>query len=87
MNQRLSAPLAWIGQSALDTTASFGRFGHFATGVVRALPDVQTWVRLLAVHMKNQQLPELKSAKMWTIEKIISDVDNRETVAILRKLR
>lgn len=51
MNQRLSAPLAWIGQSALDTTAAFGRFGHFASGVVRALPDVQTWVRLLAVQM------------------------------------
>jgi phospholipid/cholesterol/gamma-HCH transport system permease protein len=51
MNQRLSAPLAWIGQSALDTTAAFGRFGHFASGVFRALPDVQTWLRLLAVQM------------------------------------
>jgi phospholipid/cholesterol/gamma-HCH transport system permease protein len=51
MNQRLSAPLAWIGQSAIDTTAAFGRFGQFAGRVVRAVPDVQTWLRLLAVHM------------------------------------
>ena len=51
MNQRLSAPLAWIGRSALDTTAAFGRFGTFAGGVAKAVPDVATWLRLLAVHM------------------------------------
>ena len=51
MNQRLSAPLAWIGRSALDTTAGFGRFGAFAGGVVKAVPDVSTWLRMLAVQM------------------------------------
>ena len=51
MNHRFSAPLAWIGRSALDRTAEFGRFGTFAGGVARAVPDVSTWVRLLAVHM------------------------------------
>jgi phospholipid/cholesterol/gamma-HCH transport system permease protein len=60
MNQRFTAPLAWIGQSAMDSTAAFGRFGTFAGGVVRAVPDVTTWLRLLAVHMARlgvQSLP------------------------------
>ena len=51
MNQRLGAPLAWIGRSAIDTTAAFGRFGTFASGVARATPDIETWARMLAVHM------------------------------------
>lgn len=51
MNKRFSAPLAWIGRSALDTTAGFGRFGTFAGGVAKAVPDVATWLRLLASHM------------------------------------
>jgi phospholipid/cholesterol/gamma-HCH transport system permease protein len=51
MNQRLSAPLAWVGRSAVDTTAAFGRFGTFATAVVRAVPDAGTWLRMLALHM------------------------------------
>ena len=41
---------------------------------------------LLAVHMKNEQLAALESGKMWKVETVISDVDNRPTVAILRKL-
>ena len=41
---------------------------------------------LLAVHMKNEQLAALESGRMWKVEKVISDVDNRPTVAILRKL-
>ncbi len=51
MNQRLGAPLAWVGRSAIDTTAAFGRFGTFASSVGRATPDVETWLRMLAVHM------------------------------------
>ncbi|HEY0305781.1 MAG TPA: ABC transporter permease [Longimicrobiales bacterium] len=51
MNQRMGAPLAWIGRSAIDTTAAFGRFGTFAGSVARATPDVETWLRMLAVHM------------------------------------
>ncbi len=42
---------------------------------------------LLAVHTKNEQLAELQAGGAWRLEKIISDVDNRQTVAILRKLR
>jgi len=42
---------------------------------------------LLAVHMKAAELAALEKSGLWKIEKIISDVDNRPTVAILRKLR
>lgn len=42
---------------------------------------------LLAVHVKNEQLAQLENSGMWKIEKIVADVDNRPTVAILRKLR
>lgn len=42
---------------------------------------------LLAVHMKTRELEALQRDGMWRIEKIISDADNRETVAILRKQR
>ncbi len=51
MNQRLSEPLAWVGRTALENTAAFGRFGAFISSVVRAVPDVATWLRMLAVHM------------------------------------
>lgn len=47
----VSRPLAWVGRSALGTAAAFGRFGHFAGGVARAVPDVGTWGRLLVVQM------------------------------------
>jgi len=40
---------------------------------------------LLAVHMKNEQLRLLEQSGLWTIEKVVADVDNRPTVAILRK--
>jgi hypothetical protein len=42
---------------------------------------------LLAVHMKAAELAALEKSGLWKIEKVISDVDNRPTVAILRKLR
>ena len=42
---------------------------------------------LLAVHMKAAELAALEKSGLWQIEKVISDVDNRPTVAILRKLR
>jgi 4-amino-4-deoxy-L-arabinose transferase-like glycosyltransferase len=42
---------------------------------------------LLAVHTKVAELAALESSGLWKIEKVISDVDNRPTVAILRKLR
>jgi hypothetical protein len=42
---------------------------------------------LLAVHMKAAELASLEQSGLWRIEKVISDVDNRPTVGILRKLR
>ncbi len=42
---------------------------------------------LLAVHMKAAELAALEQSGLWKIEKVISDVDNRPTVAIFRKLR
>ncbi|HUP88963.1 MAG TPA: ABC transporter permease [Longimicrobiales bacterium] len=51
MRQRALAPVAWVGRSALDTAASFGRFGQFAGAVGRALPDVGTWAKVTVVQM------------------------------------
>lgn len=42
---------------------------------------------LLAIHTKTKEMAALEASGMWKKEKIISDVDNRETVAIFRKLR
>ncbi|HEX9109763.1 MAG TPA: ABC transporter permease, partial [Longimicrobiales bacterium] len=46
-----SAPLAWVGRSAIETAASFGRFGGFAARVARALRDARTWGGLLVAQM------------------------------------
>jgi phospholipid/cholesterol/gamma-HCH transport system permease protein len=51
MYRPLTAPLAWIGRSALETAAGFGRFGHFGANVLRALADTATWPRLLLIQM------------------------------------
>src|SRR5512140_2746791 len=51
MSQAWSAPLAWVGRSALDIAASFGRFGSFATKVGRGVRDVGTWGGLLVSQM------------------------------------
>ena len=51
MRERALAPIAWVGRSALTTAASFGRFGSFAGGVARAVPDAGTWGRLVVMHM------------------------------------
>ena len=42
---------------------------------------------LLAVHTKTEQLGWLERSGLWKIEKVVADVDNRPTVAILRKVR
>lgn len=51
MNQAWTSPVAWVGRSALDTAGGFGRFGAFASGVVRSTRDAGTWSRLLVSHM------------------------------------
>jgi phospholipid/cholesterol/gamma-HCH transport system permease protein len=51
MHQAWTSPLAWVGRSALDTAAAFGRFGAFASAGGRAMRDVRTWGALLIDHM------------------------------------
>jgi len=51
MRDGWTAPLAWVGRSAIGTAAGFGRFGTFAAGVLRAVPDVATWGRLMVQQM------------------------------------
>ncbi|MBR9988546.1 MAG: ABC transporter permease [Gemmatimonadetes bacterium] len=51
MNQAWTSPAAWVGRSALETAGGFGRFGGFASSVVRSAGDVGTWSRLLISHM------------------------------------
>ena len=42
---------------------------------------------LLAIYTKTEQMAALQAGGMWKLEKIVADVDQRETVAIFRKLR
>ena len=51
MSRAWSAPLAWVGRSALDTAASYGRFGTFAAHVGRGVRDIDTWSGLLIAQM------------------------------------
>jgi phospholipid/cholesterol/gamma-HCH transport system permease protein len=51
MSQGWSAPLSWVGRSAVDSAAAFGRFGKFLVGVVRATRDVTSWGPMLIVQM------------------------------------
>jgi phospholipid/cholesterol/gamma-HCH transport system permease protein len=51
MLQLLRAPVAWVGWSATQLAAAFGRFGAFAAASGRALNDIATWGSLLVTHM------------------------------------
>jgi phospholipid/cholesterol/gamma-HCH transport system permease protein len=51
MKEGILGPVAWVGHSAIGTAAAFGRFGQFAGGVAKAVPDVRTWGRVLVVQM------------------------------------
>jgi phospholipid/cholesterol/gamma-HCH transport system permease protein len=51
MNGTWSAPIAWLGRSALDTAAGFGEFGRFLARAVRAVADAGTWGRVLMLQM------------------------------------
>jgi phospholipid/cholesterol/gamma-HCH transport system permease protein len=44
-------PVAWVGRSAVDTAAAFGRFGSFAAGAGRGVGHAGTWGRLAVSHM------------------------------------
>jgi phospholipid/cholesterol/gamma-HCH transport system permease protein len=51
MNRVWTSPVAWVGRSALDFAAAFGRFGTFSSSAVRAMRDAGTWSGLLVGHM------------------------------------
>jgi phospholipid/cholesterol/gamma-HCH transport system permease protein len=51
MNHVWSAPLAWLGRTALDVAAGLGRFGAFASRALRAVRGAGTWGRLLVWQM------------------------------------
>jgi phospholipid/cholesterol/gamma-HCH transport system permease protein len=46
-----NALLAWVGRSATTTAVGFGRFGLFSRNLAHAVPDVDTWGRLLVLQM------------------------------------
>jgi phospholipid/cholesterol/gamma-HCH transport system permease protein len=50
MNQAWT-PVAWVGRSAVDVTAAFGRFGTFVSSAGRGARDIGTWSRLVVMHM------------------------------------
>lgn len=51
MNGAWSAPITWVGRSALDTAAGFGAYGRFLGRVGRAALDSATWSRVLLQQM------------------------------------
>jgi phospholipid/cholesterol/gamma-HCH transport system permease protein len=51
MIQGWSATLAWVGRSAVDLVAEFGRFGSFAAETARAFRDISTWGQLVVLQM------------------------------------
>ena len=51
MLQSLLSPFAAIGRRASDAFAAVGRSGQFALEIVRALPRIEIWGRLLAMHL------------------------------------
>jgi phospholipid/cholesterol/gamma-HCH transport system permease protein len=51
MERYLTAPVAWVGRSAVEVTAGFGRFGAFTGSAGRSLRDVRTWTLLVIDHM------------------------------------
>lgn len=44
--------IARIGRGAVNAIRSVGRLGHFLSDVVRAVPDMRTWVPLAAVQAR-----------------------------------
>ncbi len=51
MNGVWSAPISWVGRSALGTAARFGAYGRFLGRVGRATLDTATWARVLLMQM------------------------------------
>jgi phospholipid/cholesterol/gamma-HCH transport system permease protein len=55
-------PLALIGRGAVSIFASMGRFGAFLAEGGRALPDIRTWLPLLAGQMRRLGVDSLPIA-------------------------
>jgi phospholipid/cholesterol/gamma-HCH transport system permease protein len=51
MSHVWTTPIAWVGRSAVDFAAAFGRFGTFFGAVGRGTRDVGTWGRTVIAHM------------------------------------
>lgn len=51
MNGVWSAPVAWLGRSAIDATRRLGEFGRFLVRAGRAVADTGTWTRVVLVQM------------------------------------
>jgi phospholipid/cholesterol/gamma-HCH transport system permease protein len=62
MNDVWTSPLAWVGRSALDFAAAFGRFAHFAAAAGRGLRDLDTWARSVVGHMASLGVASLPIA-------------------------
>ena len=51
MNHAWASPLAWVGRSAMETAAGFGRFGSFASSIGRGARHARTWLPMVVGHM------------------------------------
>ena len=51
MNGTWSAPVSWVGRSALNAAAGLGSYGRFLGRAGRALADTGTWARMLLAEM------------------------------------
>lgn len=59
---RWTRPLTAVGLVSLNIFAGFGHFGQFMGGVLRALPDLGTWGRLLIIQMRRLGVDSLPIA-------------------------
>jgi phospholipid/cholesterol/gamma-HCH transport system permease protein len=62
MSQVWTSPFAWVGRSALDFAAAFGRFGSFFASAIRGASDAGTWLRFVIAHMASLGVASLPIA-------------------------
>ncbi|MBA4158575.1 MAG: ABC transporter permease [Gemmatimonadetes bacterium] len=59
---RWTRPFSAVGLVSLNIFAGFGQFGQFVGGMVRAVPDLGTWGRLLITQMRRLGVDSLPIA-------------------------
>jgi phospholipid/cholesterol/gamma-HCH transport system permease protein len=59
---RWTRPFSAIGLVSLNVFAGFGRFGEFGLATARAIPDIATWGRHVAVQMRRLGVDSLPIA-------------------------